>query len=76
MKQFIRRILRYQHQIRHNSDIFETKDGQRYKKECICCKRFSNTPEQYKNEVGICTLCGLVSEWSTCKIFKVKQHKI
>lgn len=76
ISQIIRKMVQYKHQSRHHGNVVETKDGQRYKKECICCKRFTSTIEQYRNELGQCKACGLVSEWSTCNIFRANLRKM
>lgn len=73
IEEIIKKIVKFQNNTRHYSKTFETKEGYRYKKECISCKYFSSDIEQYKKEIGNCKYIGIVSEWATCKAFKIRE---
>jgi hypothetical protein len=47
----------------------------RFKRECICCKSFTQSNGQYKNEIGTCSILGDVSEWGVCAVWDLNKTK-
>lgn len=68
--------IRYRYHIpKKVPEVYEDTDGVRKRKDCLCCQSFSHTYEEWRKRIGICSLCGNVSEYGQCRKFEAKSKE-